>query len=280
MTDSSPSRGWCFTSFVVDTTPVLDDGVSYIVWQLEMCPATKREHFQGWFRCKRAQRFKRAQSLLGLGDGVHLDRQRGSDDQCEAYCTKEVSRVGGPWRLGSRTVQGQRTDLQELVAHIVDNPGFTSHDYATERAYDYFRYKRNIADLRSALVATRTYAPIAMYIHGPSGTGKSAFPAKVHGERAIYRKDPDERWWDGYEGQVVCVIDDIRSDSAITVGNILRLLDPYPLKLPVKCSFAECRFEVVYVTSNYAPENVWGAEWCNIKRRFMFVRDTQKEPFF
>ena len=66
---------------------------------------------------------------------------------------------------------------------------------------------------------------------GPSGTGKSRFVAK-RWPKAFW-KSPEAKWWDGYAGQEVVVLDDFK-DYAMPLVDLQRLLDWYPLWVEVK----------------------------------------------
>lgn len=84
-----------------------------------------------------------------------------------------------------------------------------------------------------------------LYITGRAGCGKT---------RAIHESfpnafwKPEGDWWDGYEGQAVVVLDDYYGDLAYKTA--LRVLDRYPLRLPVKGGFVPAEFTTVVITSN------------------------------
>lgn len=86
---------------------------------------------------------------------------------------------------------------------------------------------------------------------GKAGTGKT---------RYCYAKSPDLysvpdaelKWFDGYAGEEAILIDDYRGDAPISF--ILKLLDIYPLRLPVKGEFIPIRAKTIYITSNVCPQ--------------------------
>lgn len=91
--------------------------------------------------------------------------------------------------------------------------------------------------------------------YGPTGTGKSRtayeeFPG-------AFRKDPKERWWDGYTGQDVVIIDDFDKFQVSQGGDMKRWLDHYPFQAAVKGGYMEIRPKKVVITSNYHPSEIW-----------------------
>jgi len=95
--------------------------MKYLVFQKEKCPETGREHYQGFVRFDKNLTFKQAQQALHTPD-CHMEkpgqeRADGStvgkvDEDNRAYCTKEASRIDGPWEYGTcGKRQGERTDI-------------------------------------------------------------------------------------------------------------------------------------------------------------------------
>lgn len=72
---------------------VIEDKVRYALWQREACPDTGREHFQMWVVTKKAIR---KSGMAKMMPGCHAEKQRGSDQECQDYCTKLESRVSEP----------------------------------------------------------------------------------------------------------------------------------------------------------------------------------------
>ena len=87
---------------------------------------------------------------------------------------------------------------------------------------------------------------------GPSGTGKSRFVAK-RWPKAFW-KSPEAKWWDGYAGQEVVVLDDFK-DYAMPLVDLQRLLDWYPLWVEVKGGSVPMLAKVYVITANTDPED-------------------------
>lgn len=70
------------------------------MFQAEVGEETNTPHFQGYVEWKQKKTFTAAKALLG-GDKVHLEARRGTQQQAIDYCSKEDTRVDGPWYHGT-----------------------------------------------------------------------------------------------------------------------------------------------------------------------------------
>lgn len=116
------SRYWLFTSYLDRGTigPILErlvgsNEASYVVYQTEKCPSTGRSHQQGYVvLLKKQRRNKLSSTLLN----AHLESRNGTHTQAVKYCTKEETRIEGPFYLGEdpgERHQGRRSDLEEVA---------------------------------------------------------------------------------------------------------------------------------------------------------------------
>jgi len=107
MPSKSPnSRRYCFTDFK-DELPftTLPEFASYLVFQQELCPTTAKRHYQGYIVLKSPRRISYLKSH-GFNNSVHFEISKGDSESNRAYCTKEDSRVAGPWEFGTLAEQG------------------------------------------------------------------------------------------------------------------------------------------------------------------------------
>jgi len=79
--------------------------VSYFIYQRERCPESGRHHLQCYMECVGQQTYARIQSIPGFA-GCHIEPRRGSQEDNIKYCSKEDSRVEGPFVFGVPKAQG------------------------------------------------------------------------------------------------------------------------------------------------------------------------------
>jgi len=237
------SRDWCFTSF--DTNKELEfskDNVRYIVYGRETCPTTGREHYQGFAIFKRTCRIPKAKSWIGGGDGTHLEPRRGTRDQARDYCRKD----GDVFEWGEFDGMTKENLFKQPIPYIKENyPEF------------YCRYYKGLEKLNIDKGPKWRDVEVVI-LWGPTGTGKTR---QVMEQDSVYKIDPPYKWWDGYEGEEILLIDDYR-EHAIERGFLLNLLDGYRLRLETKGSHTWALWRKVYITTNYDPLG-WADEAIN-----------------
>lgn len=203
-------------------------------------------HLQGytaWTTTMSLETFKRK-----MGGRLHYETHTGGTavqnrDYCAGFVEKKGNKLNPTFEeFGELPKQGERTDwtaaLDQLrtqrVVEVVDaQPHLLPCIRALERYQTLSRQPPKDRDVRT------------IYVHGPSGCGKSRSIRQAFPE--AYWK-PQGDWWDGYEGQAVVVLDDYYGDQPYS--QLLRVLDRYPLRLPVKGGFVPAEFTTVVITSN------------------------------
>ncbi len=231
------------------------DGVRDVVAQLERCPTSGRLHLQGYIELSRPMRMPQALRLFEPA-APHLEPRRGTREQAREYCRKQDTRVDGPWEHGEwgHGGAGQRTDLSALKASI--DSGSTDAELWEEHFGHMLRNHRGIDRyrlVRGAHVPARTSVAVHVF-YGPTGTGKS--------HRAFAEAGPDAyalaytsgtTWFDGYSGSDSLVLDEFY--GGIPHSFLLRILDKYPLQVPIKGGFVQAAWTQVFITSNQHPKD-------------------------
>lgn len=263
MRSTVKARRYIFTYFPSESEDAelwtaLPDGFRFICWQEESCPETGRRHLQGYIELKSPQRLNWVKRSMGC-DHMHLEKCSGSRQQCIAYCEKEDSRISGPWRIGDLSGGGQgcRTDLQGLARAIMAGDGM--EEIADREPEQVIRYSRGIRELISVRDAklSRKFRTVQVYIwYGTAGAGKTRRCWEECGPELFIldQSSGGALWFDGYAGEDVLLLDDFY--GWIKWGFFLRMLDGYPLRLPIKGSHAWAQWTTVVITSNAAP-NTW-----------------------
>lgn len=239
-------RNWCYTLY---SDVPLDIQSTFHVWQREKCPHTSNLHFQGFIILKTPQEFKKVKKLLG--ERVHIEEAKGSIEQNIAYCTKEDSRVEGPWRTGSyeNSGQGKRSDLIKI--HNLCKEKKTLEEIVNNCPSEYIKYHNGIDKIRALYSEKRNpNNPVEVIVYwGEPGCGKSR-RAFTENPDAFY-KDPSTKWWDGYDGQKSVIIDDYWGE--IDYRLFLRWLDRYPTTIEVKGGTKQLLATKFIITSNRDP---------------------------
>jgi len=224
--------------------------ITYGVGQVEM---GSHLHFQFYVQCGSP---KRLAWMKGNVDGhAHWEAARGTGEQNKKYCTKEETRIRGPWEVGQMTRQGQSKGLQEATELVCS--GVQLQDVAERFPLVWVRHGRGLCDLRRQLALDqdrRVFGPDGpelWVLWGPSGTGKSRYVAE-HWPDAFW-KPPYHQWWDGYTGCETVVLDDFQ-DGSMRLTDLQRLLDWYPLWVEVKGGSIPMLAKRYVITSNNSPE--------------------------
>lgn len=97
------SRNWCFTAFDPNRNAIWLTGLnaSYIIYGEEVCPKSKKGHWQGYVEFASAKTFTAV--TKAAPKGIHWEYRRGSQKQAIEYCMKD----GEFTELGDKSQQGQ-----------------------------------------------------------------------------------------------------------------------------------------------------------------------------
>nr|AOV86303.1 putative rep protein [uncultured virus] len=267
------ARNYCFTVNKEVTafynhweTCDLPSLIQFIVFQKEVAPETGHLHVQGYVQLTKALSLKQVQVLLRTR--CHLEKANGSASQNIAYCTKVDSRLDGsePVQRGSVKEPGRRTDLEALAERVVA-VGAVTAELAREHPSAFVRNYRGLQALaRITSPPMPRSAPRVVYLVGPPGCGKSRL-AHLMWPNAYNCTDQKEGWFDGYNNESCVIFDDFEGNFPLRP--MLKLLDYYPMQLPVKGGFVPVAARTFVFTSNVDP----AACYCNNDAWMRRLRD-------
>lgn len=263
--DRGQSRYWTFTANNFSVRP--DEAafrkhfahLQYVVFQHEV-GEEGTPHLQGYLQLAKKARWSAVANKLEkmCGKRVRVVQANGSDKDNEAYCTKDETRVDGPWRFGERKPcsgrKGGRNDLLAFTRALDSDASL--RDVAAEHPASFLRYHRGAREYRALRASKRDWIPHIEVHIGPSGVGKS------RAARAAYPDAywcEDGNWWDGYDGEATVILDEF-SGSFIPIKRLLRLLDSSPLRMPYKGGFVQMVARNYIITSNFEPEDWYAYE--------------------
>lgn len=265
MNTKTRSRAWMFTCNNYDDaseTRVSMLGAQYFVYGKEV-GEQGTPHLQGYVYFKSQRTFK---SLSKKLPGFHLEVRKGTHTQARDYCTKDgnFTEVGDPpHKNGGDTMQDRArrnirfrdADLGELVE---------SGELSLNQVPVIKKARLILANEKDQFTAPGTRG---IWIYGPPGTGKSHEARTQYGDKLFIKSQ--NKWWDGYQGEKVVVLDDLDSN---VLGHYLKIwADKWSCTGEVKGGTVPLQHERIIVTSNYSIRTLWAEDEnmaAAIERRF------------
>jgi len=224
------SKNWCFTlnkpdeekKLVFPSSQEFYDKLSHVPYVVAFVfqeEKAVRTHYQGFIRLGVKRTFISLKSVFnGLGLGyIHLERARGSTQQCVRYCAKVDTRVAGPWCFPDDGFESPRRFFESRSKRRKVDPAIL---YGPE----HYRHPE--------------YKPERILCAGASGIGKTTLWSIVFQYLgfSVYEvpprsKNSSGRWISTYAGQQAVIIDEFTWDD-FTVDMWKLLLDPIPHMIP------------------------------------------------
>lgn len=239
----------------------------YMCWSQEV-GEEGTPHLQGYTAWENPRSLEKFKNFISAK--LHYEPYtKGSAQQNRNYCLGLVEKKGfkeNPTfeEVGELPEQGQRTDWNSALTHLdngADIPTVVGHQpqlLPAIRALE--RYKQ-----LSLRPLNRDVKVIALI--GDAGIGKSRWAYDNYPD--LYSK-PDGQWYDGYTGQKTLLLDDYYGE--IPYSQFLKVLDRYPLQLPIKGGFVYAQYDTVIITSNRHPETWYVQGFTDaLKRRINFI---------
>lgn len=239
-----------------DRSERFPETVRYLVGQLERGDRSGREHIQGYVELRRGQRLSWLKK--NLSNRAHWEPRKGTREEARAYCTKEDTRVEGPWEYGesSESEQGKRNDLEEIQKRC--RAGATVKEIAEEFPAQFIRYHRGIRELQS-MFQKRRDPDVNHEVHvyfGPGGCGKTSRVYLKYGIDNVFTTMSDSKWFDRYNGENVVLFDDWNV-GWFSVQHMRRLLDRYPINVESKGGTYSLSNDITIFTTNTLPGKWW-----------------------
>lgn len=245
----------CYPSFTsyLEMEPFYDETkVKYLVYGKEICPTTKKPHWQGFVLFYEPILYKHAQDILGIGSS-HIENLLKTDmNNAIEYCMKD----GDYKEFGIKPQQGHRTDLDFMKNRIMQ--GEKLCDIVLDNPMIYHQYGRTlekIQDIKNRKLF-RNVMTKGIWYWGKTGIGKSAKAFENFNPDTFYVKNVEEEFWDGYDGHKTVIINEFRGQ--IKFSELLDLCDWTPKYVKIKGK-APVPFlaETIIITSALHPNEVY-----------------------
>jgi len=252
----SKSRNWCFTvnNYTDENIAVLDAlDVRYIIYGKEK-GEQGTPHLQGYVSWKNSCTFSACKGKLP--QGAHIEKAKGDGHDNREYCSKEgdfVERGKAP----SRKAGGQAEKRRWRDAFHAAQEG-RDEDIPEDIR---MRYDKNIERIRNRyLFDNRDIEDTEqqmLWYYGRAGTGKSR---KAREENPGAYLKACNKWWCGYTGEEVVIIDDFDKKHDVLCHHMKIWGDRYKFRAEIKGGSMLIRPRLVVVTSNYHPRDIWTSE--------------------
>lgn len=247
------AKNWCFTLnnyTEQDVARYRDIGsdresITYFVFGREV-GEHGTSHLQCFVSFAKRRTLRQVKDLFG--SRVHCEAARGSPSQNQAYCTKD----GQAEEFGNLPKgRGNRNDLSAALAAV--KAGASRRVLIEEHAVAYSRAHRMLSEALILYSGSRDWMPITRVYYGETGIGKTR-KAFEEAQSDVYVHSGGQ-WFDGYDGNEDVIFDDF-GGSEFKLTYLLKLLDRYPMKVPVKGGFVNWVPKRIWITANYSP-----SEW-------------------
>lgn len=221
----------------------------FLIYQWEE-GVQKTPHLQGYIQWNIAQRLSKCKHWL---PAAHWEIAYGTPQQNIDYCSKEKTRLAGPYSEGDPSFgAGTRTDLRSVAIRALEEGSISG--IIRDAPEVVVRYSRGLQLLASK--APPPYRPDlkVLLIVGPTCLGKTYLPIITFGHN-VYQPYYGNNgvWFDGYDQQPIILLDEFRGQMPLQ--KFLQFLDPYPLRVETKGGSVSMFARLIIVTSNSQPES-------------------------
>lgn len=203
-------------------------------------------HLQGAMCFGKAYLFTTIKAWDGL-KRAHIEGMRGSPQASLEYCSKQDK---NPFIWGKMPEQGKRTDI--TMACDILSGGATMEELASENGAVVVKYFKGLTVYKSLIAPPRQLmAPTVYWLYGKTGTGKTRCAIELGNlchPNSVWISNDSLQWFDGYDGQTCAIFDDFRP-KGVRFNFLLRLLDMYPLRVPIKGAYVAWRPELIFITT-------------------------------
>lgn len=238
--------------------------IRYAAFSMETAPTTGQRHLQGFLGFYDSQRLSAVKKIL---PSPHFEEMKGSLMQNQAYCSKENDLIvygNLPDLPGASKTQKKSAEERWQLAkdgqfEMLNPEQIRTYEYIFSK---YGQQPKDLAQLNN------------VWIQGPTGLGKSHGTRLMH--PGLYSKPASNKWWDGYKGEEVVLLDDLDPQHGKEMEAYIKIWsDHYVFTAEVKGGHLQARPGKIIITSNYTIDEVFPKLAADgndpIKRRFTVI---------
>lgn len=242
------SRSWCFTlnNYTAEEELYIKNEWTKLATLLVFGKEVGKEgtpHLQGTVCFKQTMRLSGVKALCGRSHWEVTKSMRGSIK----YCEKD----GDVFQFGVKGQQGKRSDIDDAV-DVLKARGIQG--VVEDHPVAFLKFHHGFKELNSWFTAgPRTGFPYIEWRYGPTGTGKTKEVMLAYPDCF---KTSNLKWFNGYHGQDVVLIDDFR-DTMCPMEQMLVLTDEYAHQVETKGGFVWWKPTKIFITSCMPPEECY-----------------------
>lgn len=239
----------------------------YVIYQYEI-GEQGTPHLQCYFCFKHSIRFQTLKNHFP--SNPNIQKRLGTHTQAKEYCSKEDTRVQGPWIYGTdehiAETAGQRTDLAAVKRKL--DEGCSFRVIAQEHFSDFIRYEKGFRSYKRLCTPERDWEMEVIVLVGDTGTGKTRFVKDNYTDvYSVPQAKQSGCYWDGYDGQDNVLIDEMYG-SRFTHGFLLQLLDRYDFCVPIHGGSVPFVSKRIFLTSNADPSEWYDGVYTKMGKNF------------
>lgn len=238
----------------------------YLILGKEVAPTTLTPHLQGFVA------FKNQRSLAAVikaFPGCHITPCNGTAQQNIDYCMKENNYAEFGVSPITQAEKGQmEKDRWERARELAKEGRMDEID--SELYIKYISSFKKIRADNELLTELPDTEQQHLWYYGGTGTGKSRTARESN--PGLYLKMCN-KWWDGYTDQCCVLLEDFDKNHNVLLHHLKIWADRYPFPGEKKGTACLIRPQLIIVTSNYHPRDIWPGEneVLPILRRFKLV---------
>jgi len=208
-------------------------------------------HIQGAAVLGKQTAFSTIKKIPGMVR-AHIEVMHGTPHDSLVYCSKEDP---APFTFGTLPEPGKRNDLHDATLALKE--GMSMRDLAVNHPTTVVKFFKGLTTFKTLIEPPRDVSepPTVYWLYGSTGTGKTRrayeFGHNVFPDFEPWACSNNLQWFDGYDGQSAVIFDDFRA-KGISFPFLLRLLDRYPLRVPIKGGFVDWKPKLIFVTTPHA----------------------------